>query len=134
MNYDPTGSVFGTQSTTSPKDLIKLQILARRENLIEAFEHHDRIDAAGAAGFDHIVRARFKSYYRQLLSYLHVNADKEKCTSWWNAITKGDIEEMHTAYTELDQFLYIEGLLNFENTLRPSRPTAEGWNKERGMG
>lgn len=137
MTYDPLGSVLGVESTTSPKDFLKLQILQRRENLIDAFESHDRIDGAGAASPDHVVRARFKAYYRQLSSFLRTQSEeerKEKSEKWWAAIENGDIGDMHLAYEELDAWLYEKGLLNFENQLRPSRPTAEGWNRERSFG
>lgn len=133
MKTENKGVILEAGGATSPKDYLKLQILEKRERVINAFEEYDAIEAAGAGAPTHKVRSRFRSYLRQLSSYLK-RYEKEKYDKWKEHSTTGTIEQVQNSYEELDDFLYEQGLLNFENLTKPTRPTAEGWNEARGMG
>lgn len=99
VNFEETANV-----TTPFTEVVKLTILQRRNDCIEAIEHHRKKKLAGYDMDDHVVRARLYSLWLEVASgYKDMNKDE----NLGNIIEETkDFSELISIYEKIDLYLY----------------------------
>lgn len=114
-------------------DLLRILILQRRDNFLEALEAFNRAKYQGVQARSYEVKARLISYYEELHSALTADMEDDKVKEFEKKIYSDEVDELVQAYREINKFLYDKKLTQFDTKIRYDSTRAEKENSTRGM-
>ena len=142
VNFDNESTI-----TTAPQDLIKMVILERRYNTIQAIELYHKQTADGMQSSLSFIRSRLWGLFIELERTLHNNfndkrnkneEDKKevKANPYLKLLKlmKSDkFEELNEAFLFINAFLYDVGLIKFDNKIKYNTVMVEEENKAKNL-
>lgn len=101
-----------TAYTTSPSNMIRLDILSYRGNVLEAIEWCEQ---RGGTDTRH-VKSRLFTFFLQIKNMYEKDFKEkpEKIKSLRYRITKGNYQDLLGAFEEIDEYLYSKGLTKID--------------------
>ena len=122
----------GETITTAPKDLLKIMILERWNNCIEAFESFDRRINKGYEGDTYELKARLKALFNILSSPIKKSDPKlfEELDISFRSIS---YESMLVIYNRLSDWLNDKELINVFTGKRYDSTRVEVENNAKGL-
>jgi len=121
-----------TTVTTPALDVVKILILQRRNDVIEAFEHFNKsIDFEEDLS---LVRSRLYSLYLECKGMLENNFDSETLIKLKSSVHKPqNFEEIEEGFNIINMFLYKIKLTKIDNAVMFDPRDMEAENKAHGI-
>jgi len=118
-----------TTITTPASEIVKILILQRRNDFIEANEVYLREKYSGIETPDHIIRARLMSLFLEIQAALKRNKKKDDYDEITALIQSDDYKDLLKAYTILNTWLDESRLIRIDTRQQYDRTIAENENE-----
>ena len=101
--------------TSSPTELLKINILIKRQEALDVIEKYYEYDYSGAQPPEHKVRAKIKT----LFNFVRASFKRDKTENEYNAFLRlmddKDIKKVLEAFEQLDDWMDEKKLIRFDN-------------------
>jgi len=130
---------FNNETTigTSAWDIVRVLILQRRNDLIEAIEYYNKLECRNTDGDLSIVQARLHSLFNELQASLKRRWNGPKDTRYKDLIDKiksDKFKDIIDAFYILNEYLDEINLTRIDTRKQYDGSRVEEENKERGLG
>jgi len=114
-------------------DVVRILILQRRADVIEAFEKYYKTEANGIDGSTSLIYARLLSLFMELQGAIKRRYKEEKYLEFVKDFDSTDIEQMKKNFYFLNEYLDSIKLTMIDNKKQYDRNSWETDNKENGI-
>ena len=125
---------FNNETTVSTPavDIVRVLILQRHNDLIEAFEHINKLEGLEQSDDIQIIRARMFSLYLQISEVLTRQLKPEEMTEFKRRLKEGDMAELTESIIKINEVLDAIKLtrVDTKKVYDPSRVEVENELKE----
>ena len=114
--------------TTAPNHILKILILQRRNDVIEALEVYHKNKFQGGNPYTYEVKSRIKSLYYEIRAVLERTLKKEELEKLRKLIDSNEEKELLNAFEQIDDLLDRKKLTRIDSIVEYDYKDIEGEN------
>lgn len=118
---------------TPPSELVKILILQRRNDVLDAIEGYYKMKCAGAEAPKHVVQARIRSLFLEREASLRRQYSTEDFKLLETKVFGNSIDESIKAFREIDEYLDRLQITKVDNRQRIDTTNVEAENVGKGL-
>lgn len=101
--------------TSSPTELLKINILIKRQEALDAIEKYYEYDYSGAQPPEHKVRAKIRTLFNLVRASFKRDHTNKQFDNFVKSLNDKDINKVLSTFEELDDWMYDKKLIRFDN-------------------
>ena len=122
-----------TTVSTPASDVVRILILQRRNDVIEAFEHYYKMNEGDVTSDLEVVKARINSLYLEIQGLLHKRDENMDEVKFNKEIFNADIEGLLKIFSGFNLLLYDINLTKIDNKPQYDTTNIELENKQHNL-